>query len=107
MNPHVDRCYGYMAMALGLDYWLVPSISANYHMKYHINEHNLKSLMLLVHHVLRKSGPSKHFESIAINVPKMEFRTMHSVSEHDFFIHQKNLYFILLIRQMLRSLILK
>ncbi len=26
MDPHVDRCYGYMAMSLGLDYWLIPQV---------------------------------------------------------------------------------
>ena len=26
MKPHVDRCYGFMALALGLDYWLLPQV---------------------------------------------------------------------------------
>jgi hypothetical protein len=26
LNPVIDRAYGYMAMALGMDYWLVPQV---------------------------------------------------------------------------------
>ena len=26
MTPHVNRCFGYMAMSLDIDYWLVPQV---------------------------------------------------------------------------------
>lgn len=26
MDPHCNRCFGYMAMALNLDYWVVPEV---------------------------------------------------------------------------------
>ena len=26
MSPHCNRCFGYMAAALGLDYWVIPEV---------------------------------------------------------------------------------
>jgi hypothetical protein len=34
MRPHVNRCFGYMAQALGLGYWVVPEFRSYYHTTY-------------------------------------------------------------------------
>ena len=52
MEPHVDRCYGYLAYSLGLEYWLVPQVSANYHMQYIMNDENVAVVIALLRHVL-------------------------------------------------------
>ena len=59
MDPHVDRCYGYMAACLQQEYWVLPQISANYHMGYAIDNSKLDALEQLVAHVLeKKQNPS-------------------------------------------------
>ena len=35
LKPHVNRCFGYMAHALNLGYWVVPEFRSYYHTKYH------------------------------------------------------------------------
>ena len=59
LQPHVDRCYGYMAMALGLDYWIVPEISAFYLGQYEMNAERAELVVTLVRHILtsKKSMP--------------------------------------------------
>ena len=46
--PQMDRCYAYMALALGFDYWLVPEISAAYGDQYELTA---DSVYLVVDHV--------------------------------------------------------
>ena len=60
MKPHVDRCYGQMAMALGLDYWLVPQVSAFYNLNYEMTEDKAAAVIRLLSHLLAaKSLPRK------------------------------------------------
>ena len=54
LDPHVDRCYGYMAMALGQDYWLVPQVSAFYHLSYKMDQSKADAVVRLVQHVMKK-----------------------------------------------------
>ncbi len=56
MEPHVDRSFGYMAMALGLEYWLVPQVSAFYHLKYTMDADKAGAVVRLVEHVLYLKG---------------------------------------------------
>ena len=56
LQPHVDRCYGYMAMALGLDYWLVPQVSAFYYQNYVMDAKKADYVMRLVRHVVSSKG---------------------------------------------------
>ena len=56
LDPHVDRCYGYMAMALGQDYWLVPQVSAFYHLSYKMDQSKADAVVRLVKHVLESKG---------------------------------------------------
>ena len=51
LQPHIDRAYGYMAMALGLDYWVVPQISTGYYRNYTANSQNIAALCRLVTHI--------------------------------------------------------
>ena len=53
MHPHVNRCYGYMAMALGFDYWLVPSIVARYYGKFAMTKEKADLVTQTLRHVIR------------------------------------------------------
>ena len=52
INPHIDRCFGYMAMALGFDYWLLPQLSSHIYGSYTANSNNIAALLKLVSHVV-------------------------------------------------------
>jgi hypothetical protein len=54
MSPHVDRCYGYMAVALGMEYWLVPQVSAFYHLNYTMDSSKADAVVRLLQHVLQR-----------------------------------------------------
>lgn len=56
MDPHVNRCFGYMAMALGLDYWLVPQVLAFYYQNYVMDAKKADYVMRLVRHVVSSKG---------------------------------------------------
>ena len=56
LKPHVDRCYGHMALALGLDYWIVPQLAANYHLSYIIDDAAIAAVTGLVSKLLRDKG---------------------------------------------------
>ncbi len=53
LKPHVDRCYGFISMAFGLDYWVVPSVSAGYFSRYAMDEEKAQIIVRLVQHVIR------------------------------------------------------
>jgi hypothetical protein len=71
MKPHSNRCFGYMAMALGMDYWLVPQISAFYHLRYTANNSNVAAVVNLLRHVLKlnKSSNENQDEIPSVNDP--------------------------------------
>ena len=54
LNPHIDRCFGYMAMALGLDYWVLPQISTHLYLRYTMDEGKAEAAVRLVRHLERK-----------------------------------------------------
>eukprot|EP00039_Didymoeca_costata_P026694 m.16421 g.16421 ORF g.16421 m.16421 type:complete len:782 (+) comp5696_c0_seq2:137-2482(+) len=45
MKPQCNRCFGFVAMALELDYWVVPEVSAFYHLKYTMTKEKAKTVM--------------------------------------------------------------
>ena len=56
MKPHCNRCFGFMAMALGMDYWLVPQVSCFYHLRYEMDSGKAAAVMRLLRHVLEAKG---------------------------------------------------
>ena len=52
-EPHVDRVFGSIAMALGLDYWLVPELSAPLFRNYTMTSSGVHAVLKLVQHVVR------------------------------------------------------
>ena len=56
LKPHVDRCFGHMALALGLDYWLVPQVSAFIFANYTLNEDSVDAVMRLLRHIAETKG---------------------------------------------------
>jgi hypothetical protein len=56
LEPQLNRAYGHLAYALGLDHWLVPQIRANHRGFYSLDEKNIDALMQLLRHILTKKG---------------------------------------------------
>ena len=56
LQPHIDRSYGYMAMALGLDYWVLPQISTHLYLRYKVDSGSVAAAVRLVRHVLETKG---------------------------------------------------
>ena len=56
MQPHTNRGYGFLSMALGLDYWLVPQLSSHYNWKYTADEENAEAVADVLRHVLKTKG---------------------------------------------------
>ena len=56
MKPHCNRCFGYMAMALEVDYWLVPQLSCNYHLKYTLDKTKIAATLRVLQHVIVSKG---------------------------------------------------
>ena len=52
LRPHVDRCYGFVALALGLDYWLLPEVHSFYHLNYTVTIESARSIVSLVSQIL-------------------------------------------------------
>ena len=59
LRPQVIRCFGHMAMALGLDYWIVPQINAVYNGNYTMDPAKAEHVVRLVRHLMeRKRVPA-------------------------------------------------
>ncbi len=56
LHPHVDRCYGHMAMALDMDYWVFPPLHAFYHGVYTITPGIATQFQALLQHVAIHQG---------------------------------------------------
>jgi hypothetical protein len=54
LKPLIDRAYGYMAMALGLDYWAVPEVSSPYLGTYNMSLEAVDAVIKLVRHIIRE-----------------------------------------------------
>ncbi len=56
MTPHSNRCFGFMAEALSLDYWAVTELTTYYHLKYEATKKNVAAVMRTLEHVIRSKG---------------------------------------------------
>ena len=56
LRPHIDRCFGYMAMSLGLDYWLVPQVTSILFERYTMDQEKAKAVVRLLRHLLMNKG---------------------------------------------------
>ena len=71
LKPHVDRCFGHMAMALGFDYWMVPQVSAFYHTNYTMDDERADVVLRLVRHLI----VSKHQEEMVLSSERGTLRS--------------------------------
>ena len=56
LNPHHNRCFGFMAMALDLDYWVVPQVSTSYMQHYTMTDDRAEHVVTLVQHLIETKG---------------------------------------------------
>ena len=61
LKPHTDRCYGYMALALGHSYWLVPQITSHMFSNYVMDEVKVGLVVRLLRHVIDSKGNELHW----------------------------------------------
>ena len=54
--PNSNRCFGYMAMALGLDYWVVPELWSFYHLRYDATAERVAAAVGTLKHVITVRG---------------------------------------------------
>ena len=54
LRPYSDRCFGYMAIVLGLDYWMVPQVSSFIKGNYTMDENTADIITRLVVRILHK-----------------------------------------------------
>ena len=66
MKPHCNRCFGYMAMALDIDYWLVPQVHTFYHGTFTLDQGRVQSVIDVLRHVLERRGDA---HLIRVHVP--------------------------------------
>lgn len=52
----VSARYRYVAMALGIDYWIVPEVSTFYHLKYEMSKKKAKATLITLRAVLKEKG---------------------------------------------------
>ena len=52
--PFAERCFAYMATALGLDYWIVPQVRAHYHLNYTLTDDGVAATVRLVTHLAER-----------------------------------------------------
>ena len=58
LRPMVNRCFGYMAMALGLNYTVIPQISSNYNGRFVVTEANAAAASRVLRQVLKTNSMS-------------------------------------------------
>ena len=56
MKPHCNRCFGYMAMALDMDYWLLPQVSCFYHLRYEMTAEKAEAVVRQLKHLIVEKG---------------------------------------------------
>ena len=55
LSPQIDRCFGHMAVALGLQYWLVPQVTTNLFNAYLMDEGRAGHVVSLVRHIIERN----------------------------------------------------
>ncbi len=58
MAPHCNRCFGFEAAALGLDYWVLPEVACFYHLKYDMTTEKAVEVLKTIAHILQTKGLS-------------------------------------------------
>ena len=56
LKPHVDRNMGYLAAALGLDYYVVPGVAAFYYGTYSMDDSLAEEVTRTLLHVIATHG---------------------------------------------------
>ena len=56
LEPHYNRDYGFMAMALDLDYWVAPQVSARCNLHYNMTANKADAVTGLVRRLLLRKG---------------------------------------------------
>jgi tetratricopeptide (TPR) repeat protein len=56
MKPQCNRCFGYIAMALNFDYWVVPEVTTFYHLKYQMSTKKAAAVMKTLDHIMETRG---------------------------------------------------
>ena len=56
MNPMSNRCFGFMSMVLGLDYWILPQVQTHFFGDYHMDGAGVAAAVRLVRHLLEAKG---------------------------------------------------
>lgn len=62
MHPQCNRCFGYVASILGLDYWLVPEIATFYHLKYSMSKKKAFAALEVIRKILEEKGLSHYMD---------------------------------------------
>ena len=55
-RPQIDSCYGHLAVALGLDYWIVPQLSTFLFKNYTATPNNVDIVDRLIRRLLEQKG---------------------------------------------------
>ena len=50
-DPHVNRCFGFLSLALGFSYWAVPAVMANYYSTYNMTEGQADTVIRVVENI--------------------------------------------------------
>jgi len=57
MNPNTDNCFGYLAIGLDLDYWIVPQINSYYYGQFGgLDEIGLRAVVNVLETILDEKG---------------------------------------------------
>eukprot|EP01126_Amoeba_proteus_P040586 TRINITY_DN4333_c0_g1_i3.p1 TRINITY_DN4333_c0_g1~~TRINITY_DN4333_c0_g1_i3.p1 ORF type:complete len:545 (-),score=82.13 TRINITY_DN4333_c0_g1_i3:49-1683(-) len=55
MNPNTDQCFGYLARALDLDYWLIPQLTSYYYGVYgHLDDVAMNAVVDVIQTIVRE-----------------------------------------------------
>jgi len=57
MNPNTDNCFGYLAVALDLDYWIIPQLNSFYYGQFgKLDELALRAIINVLETILHEKG---------------------------------------------------
>jgi len=54
MKPNSDNCYGYMSVALNMDFWLIPQITSYYYGNYRLDDKGVAAVKEVIEILLKK-----------------------------------------------------
>jgi len=56
MKPNSDNCYGYMSVALNMDFWLIPQITSYYYGNYRLDDKGVAAVKEVIEILLKKKN---------------------------------------------------